>query len=105
MKIKLLINFIICFVGFVIGATLHDDLGMKSLGDLIAYSSIWIFIFLSVYIYKVPDSFSFIGNLSHNKNKKNAYEELMNLKKLLNEDAITQREFDLKAEKLKKFIL
>jgi len=115
-KRKVIINILIGLAILGVGSIFRLVNG-GALGDALVVAIWWMYIGLSLTIitfieYVLPTIRSQRVNLLDRlslieKNKKalRSQEELLNLKKLLNEDILTQSEFDKKAAELKKQIL
>lgn len=89
---------------WVLGACLHDFAKMRDLGNLLAYGGATysgILAILILFNVRLPSPFS---ELLNNRKKAQAQKDLLLYKQLLDEEVITQSEFDSKATKLKKII-
>lgn len=89
------------------GALIHDSTDKESLGNTLAYIGIGYaaisFIILTVALYKKANPH--IGALFHEREKSKAYEDILKWKKLLDENIITQEEYEAKTRELKGKIL
>lgn len=111
---KILFHALIGGAIFIIGASLHDFAKIRGPGEFLAYGGMvyagvtTLLILLGVNLPSPIGSqsgSSFFGKVSKDFSQKKAREELLEYKKLLDEDVLTQEEFDIKAIELKKKIL
>ncbi|OGB03462.1 MAG: hypothetical protein A3E79_14780 [Burkholderiales bacterium RIFCSPHIGHO2_12_FULL_61_11] len=108
MKKVLIANAAVGGLMFVVGASIHDFLGIRELGNVLAYGGIWygalsLAIFAALPLYKklrprIDDAFD-------ERSSSRAYEDLLRWKKLLDENIISQDEFDVKSRELKAKLL
>lgn len=102
---KIALHVLIGSVLFILGACLHDFSSLKAAGDTIAFTGLayaGIAAILIIFNVRTP---GFISSLINNRKRLQAHKELLIFKKLFDENIITQDEFDLQTDKLKKIIL
>ena len=95
----------------LVAVAIHDGLKLRSLGMvllMLAMGYTGITIVLTLAGVKLPSYLNmpaFLSLTSSDRRKKEARNELLEYKKLLDENILTKEEFDSKADELKKLIL
>ncbi len=102
---KIIIHLLIGGVIFIFGAVLHDLAEIIALGNFIAYSGISYAVLSAGIILFKGKPMEFIEKSAKEREKNKAQDDLLKYKKLLNEGIISQEEFAIKLEELKKQIL
>mgnify|MGYP001810761819 CR=1 FL=1 len=88
---------------FFVGALLHDLTSWNELGDFLAIGGIW-YAAISLSMFVIPLYKKIkpqIDAAANERSRTRAYDDLIRLKKLLDEEIISQQEYDEKANELK----
>lgn len=102
---KMLIHLLIGGAIFSFGAVLHDYLGIRGLGNIIAYAGISYAVISIIIILLKWKPLVFLERAVEEREKNKAVDDLLKYKKLLYEGILSQEEFAMKSDELKKKIL
>jgi len=102
---KIIIHLLIGGSIFLFGAVLHDFAGIRDFGNFTAYAGIGYAVLSGVIISLKGKPLLFVEKAIEEKEKNKAQDQLLKYKKLLDEGILTQDEFSVKSEELKKKIL
>jgi len=109
---KTILGIIVGGIVFLIGAVLHDEYKIRTVGNILAYSGIVIaslftigfvyFLFRNKYGEKLV---TYINQKARAKKKLDAQNELLKYRELYDKEILTKEEFEKKVSELKKSIL
>ncbi len=102
---KIILHILIGGAIFLLGAVLHDFAEMRDLGNFIAYAGIGYAVLSAVVILFKGKPLAFLEKTVEEREKNKAQDDLLKYKKLLDEGILSQEEFAVKLEELKKKIL